>query len=523
MSAQKEFGDFQTPLRLASEVVALVDRLSGKPDRVVEPTAGLGSFLEAAQLQWGAGPKYEGFELNPAYVRETSLRLMKPRATVRQQDFFSADWPSILRASGAKRLLVIGNPPWVTNSALGSLGSQNLPSKANFQGLRGFDAKTGKANFDIAEWMLIRLIESLTPEASIAMLCKTMTARKVLRHFWKTEGGLADAALFLIDAKAHFGAAVDACLFYSHGRRTKKKTARVYADLSTKRRLSEFGLVDGCLVSDVEVYEAYHDIDGGSPYQWRSGIKHDASKIMEFVPSNGHYTNGLDEKVELESEFIYPLLKSSDLGNGRIQPRRFVLITQKRIGDPTAPIREIAPQTWKYLEKHSKQLNARKSTIYDNRPKFSIFGIGDYSFSRWKVAISGLYKSLRFTAVPPYRGRPVMLDDTCYFVTSGSEREANLICDLLNSEPCLKFLSSLSFQDSKRPVTTEILRRISLAGIAKRLSRLPELNEFIVRFETDGERNDRQLDLVMENSKAYRPSHVVSRKAHRAVSLRRAK
>jgi len=39
--------------------------------------------------------------------------------------------------------------------------SENLPKKSNFQGLRGLDARTGKSNFDIAEWMLIRLIEAL--------------------------------------------------------------------------------------------------------------------------------------------------------------------------------------------------------------------------------------------------------------------------------------------------------------------------------------------------------------------------
>ncbi len=214
MSTQKEFGDFQTPLRLASEVVSLIDDLVGKPDRIVEPTAGLGSFLEAAREKWGAKPTYEGFEINPVYVREASARLAERGIVLEQRDFFTADWPGILGAKKSRNLLVLGNPPWVTNSALGSLKSQNLPRKANFQGLRGFDAKTGKANFDIAEWILIRLIESLPPRASIAMLCKTMTARKVLRHFWKTEGGLANAALFLIDANAHFDVSVNACLFF---------------------------------------------------------------------------------------------------------------------------------------------------------------------------------------------------------------------------------------------------------------------------------------------------------------------
>ena len=88
------------------------------------------------------------------------------------------------------RILVIGNPPWVTNSDLGQLGSNNLPTKTNFQGLRGFDARTGKSNFDISEWILVRLIEALPPDGAIAMLCKTMTARKVLRSFLEdmTEG-----------------------------------------------------------------------------------------------------------------------------------------------------------------------------------------------------------------------------------------------------------------------------------------------------------------------------------------------
>ncbi len=523
MSTQKEFGDFQTPLRLASEVVSLIDDLVGKPDRIVEPTAGLGSFLEAAREKWGAKPTCEGFEINPVYVREASARLAERGIVLEQRDFFTADWPGILGAKKSRNLLVLGNPPWVTNSALGSLKSQNLPRKANFQGLRGFDAKTGKANFDIAEWILIRLIESLPPRASIAMLCKTMTARKVLRHFWKTEGGLANAALFLIDANAHFDVSVSACLFFASGQRTDQRTADVFADLSTRRRLSKFGLVDGHLVSDLDAYREFRDIDGGSPYVWRSGIKHDASKIMEFASSGGLYTNGLGENVALESEYVYPLLKSSDLGNGRTVPRRFALITQKKIGDPTDAIREIAPETWRYLEGHSERLIARKSSIYENRPKFSIFGVGEYSFSQWKVAISGLYKSLRFVVVPPHRGRPVMVDDTCYFVPCDSRREANLICDLLNSGPCQRFLSSLSFEDSKRPVTTEILRRISLTAIAKRMDQLDELGEFMGRHKPSKEKGDRQLDIVMERPKEYRKARAANPKALVATSLRRAK
>lgn len=90
------------------------------------------------------------------------------------KDFFGEDWKENLARSAGSKVFVIGNPPWVTNSELGQLGSQNLPEKTNFQGLRGFDARTGKSNFDIAEWMLMRLVEALPSEGVLAVLCKTM-------------------------------------------------------------------------------------------------------------------------------------------------------------------------------------------------------------------------------------------------------------------------------------------------------------------------------------------------------------
>jgi hypothetical protein len=503
MNSQKEFGDFQTPLSLAKEVVALIDALFGAPERVVEPTAGVGTFLDAAQRKWGVHSLYQGFEINPVYV-EASRGLLSNRGIhLEQQDFFKADWKCILNSETVRKVLILGNPPWVTNATLGTVSSVNLPKKTNFQGLRGFDAKTGKANFDIAEWMLIRLMEALSPLGAIAMLCKTMTARKVLKHLWKTQGGFVGSSLFLIDAKRHFDVSVDACLFFATGMRTIDRTANVYSELSTSNAKSEFGLIDGHLVSDVSSYKKYRDLDGDSPYTWRSGIKHDASEIMELEPINDHYQNGFGEDVAIEPHCVYPLLKSSDLGNGRTKARRAVLITQKNIGDKTEVMQRIAPKTWRYLESHASQLDDRKSSIYHNRPRFSIFGIGDYSFSAWKVAISGLYKSLRFVVIPPQEDRPVMVDDTCYFIPCQCEDEAELLSELLNSDVCRKFLASLVFNDSKRPITSEVLRRISLVALARRLNRLDEIAPYIQAGNYSPSYKHGQMSFVMEDKKDY--------------------
>ena len=201
---------------------------------------------------------------------------------------------------------------------------------------------------------------------------------------------------------------------------------------------------------------------------------------MELTPVEGGYKNKLGEIVELEKDYLFPLLKSSDLGNGRTEPRRWVIVTQRKVGQETAGIANIAPKTWAYLIKHADVLDARKSSIYRNMPRFSIFGIGDYSFSPWKVAISGLYKRIHFVTVPPIDGTPTMLDDTCYFIPCGSEEEAEFWQRELNSEDCIRFLESLVFFDAKRPVNIDILRRIDFAALAEIHGILAEARQYLI-------------------------------------------
>ena len=499
MKKIKEFGDFQTPSELANKITALVADIYGNPDLVVEPTAGIGAFLNAANDQWGKACQYEGYEINRDYVVQSSATLKTRGVRFFQRNFFDLNWKQVLNRTDSGKVLVLGNPPWVTNSELGTLGSQNRPKRTNFQRLHGLDARTGKSNFDIAEWMLIRLIEATPPNGAVAMLCKTMTARKVLRHFWKIAEGRKGARLFRIDARAFFAVAVDACLLFLTGVRTNERIATIYDDLCLKSPTRQFGLIDGDLVSNISTYRKLREFGSGSlTYTWRSGIKHDAAKIMEFTRQGVLYQNGLSEIVELEDHCLYPLLKSSDLGNGRVMPRKFVLVPQKNIGDDTSIIEHEAPKTWQYLLDHAATLDKRKSSIYKNRPRFSVFGIGTYSFSQWKVATSGLYKSFSFSVVPPSGNRPVMVDDTCYSIPCNTEAEAHLLRDLLSSKPALAFLRSLVFADAKRPITIDILRRISFVAVAQHLGRLEELAQFI-----HSEEPRRQMTLLMGANSSY--------------------
>jgi hypothetical protein len=186
---------------------------------------------------------------------------------------------------------------------------------------------------------------------------------------------------------------------------------------------------------------------------------------MELAAADQGWTNGLGETVELERSHVYPLLKGSDLANGRLAPRRYVIVPQRRLGEDTGALRTIAPLLWKYLHDHRDQLDARKSSIYVKQPAFSIFGIGDYSFAPYKVAICGLYKRLMFSVIRPHDGQPVMVDDTAYFLPFETEAAAEAAALALGSPPAQAFLQARVFWDAKRPINKALLQSLSLEAL----------------------------------------------------------
>jgi SAM-dependent methyltransferase len=495
-----EFGDFQTPSILARAAADLLTRLGIQPRSIVEPTCGKGSFLAAAAACFPQAASVIGVDINQSHLSVARAVTDGTRVELRHGDFFKFDWQSVVTNAG-EPWLVIGNPPWVTSAELGAIASDNLPEKSNFQGRVGIEAITGKSNFDISEWMLLRYLDWLKGRTgTIAVLCKTAVARKILLHVWKKDVRVRSARIYKIDALAHFGAAVDACFFVLElhsGAHTL--SCDMFNGLDDTIPASTLGFLDGHIITDVSAFNRQRDLLGQeSHYIWRSGIKHDCSKVMELVPTNGGYTNGLNEIETLEDTFLLPMLKSSDIGNGRILCRGVMLVTQQTVGEDTRHICRDAPKTWGYLQRHSALLDKRGSVIYKNKPAFSIFGVGPYSFAPWKIAISGFYKTLKFVKVGPLNERPVVFDDTIYFLPCWSEEEACFIWDLLACDRAREFFHSMVHWDEKRPITVEILKRLSIRKLAASLGREDDYAQFTALKDLPLERAAKAKDAAMK-------------------------
>ena len=113
-------------------------------------------------------------------------------------------------------------------------------------------------------------------------------------------------------------------------------------------------------------------------------------------------------------------------------------------------------------------------SIYEKAPDFSIFGIGEYSFKKYKVAISGFNKTPMFSLV--YGKKTMMLDDTCYFLPFDDYDDAYITMLILNSKLVKKFLENIAFLDSKRPFSKKVLKRIDIHKCLELLS-LQDLKE----------------------------------------------
>ena len=482
-----EFGDFQTPDYLAHQVTQTLKALEIQPQSVIEPSCGTGAFLFAAVDFFPTSSQFIGVDINQAHLDAVCTKIITKSITAPIKticaSFFDVDWFGILNDL-PEPILIIGNPPWVTSAELGRLNSYNLPKKSNFNKINGLDALTGKSNFDISEWMMLQHLKWLKGRRGIiAMLCKTAVARKVLFYAWKHDNFIQAARIYKIDAFKYFKATVDACLcIIEVGNIIKPKICYFFEHFLDKKPSDTINYYDGRVIADLVNYKKWQHLRGvDKNYIWRSGIKHDCSKVMELIKIGLEYRNGNGVIVSLEDNYIYPLLKSSDVANGRVHNcRKYMLITQHYIGEDTKKIEEQAPKIWCYLQENAAVFSKRSSSVYKKRPEFSIFGVGSYTFYPWKVAISGLYKRLDFYAVPSIKSRPVVFDDTVCFLPCFSEEEAYFITELLNSSVARTFFNSMIFWGNKRPITIDLLKQLNLHYLAREINRE---NEYIYYIE----------------------------------------
>ena len=469
MSGKREYGDYQTPIDFAEKVCTyLKDYRHIKPSAIVEPTCGVGSFLESSLLF--EANEYYGIEINPEYCDTCRKKINDSRVKIINSDFFTFSSKALIQDK--RQILVIGNPPWITNSTLSALGSNNLPIKANFKGLKGIDAITGASNFDICEYIILQLInEYKDTNTVISMLCKTSVARNIFKELKRNYINFLSCDILEFNAAKVFGISASACVLIIQlsEKTVSSNKCNVYDFEKPDIVKSQFGYSDGQFYSKLD--SDTENFDGRCCFEWRQGVKHDCSKVMELTLRNMVLQNGQKEIVHIEDDIVFPLIKSSMFKVPVIHSfSKYVIVTQKKAREETGHLEQDVPKTWKYLNDNIELFESRKSSVYRGAPPFSMFGVGDYSYSKYKVGVSGFYKKPLFSVLFSDDGKPVMTDDTSYFICFENYDLAYVAMLLLNSNKVQNFLTRIAFLDAKRPYTKKVLERIDFDKIVESLT-----------------------------------------------------
>lgn len=161
----------------------------------------------------------------------------------------------------------------------------------------------------------------------------------------------------------------------------------------------------------------------------------------------------IEEKVE--HDLIYPSLRGSDIKRWGVEQKIFIFLTHDMCnGKPIteSQFKNNFPRTYSYFTKFKKDLLSieAKSTkkLREQKAFYSMFGIGDYTFSNFKVVWQRMSNDI-FAAVvseikTPFGYKKVTPLDTTSFFAISNETEAHYLCAIINSTLIRDFIKSFS-------------------------------------------------------------------------------
>ena len=421
--------------------------------------------------------------------------------------------------------VVAGNPPWIAWDNLPAdyrSRTERLWRRYNLFHLTGSAARHGGAKKDLSELIFYASCDRLKPNGRIGfVLPKSL-------FFTLAAGGfrrwtLTDGEPVKIESVEDFSRlnlfgtpAAKACVVTaSKGDRTSYPVK--YTDLhsiksATKEKttlsavpqmkeksswaqpsdpadpLSVWSVFES---QSVPILSSQHGIrrDKSSPYIARLGANSGGANgvywltVLDVVDENcvrvrnlaqRSKKNVLEVETVIESALLYPLARWKSVGKGALNlDETVILVVQDpiaRTGLSRELLQEKYPLTLEYLLQFEELLSSRAAQKrFQSRGEFySMYNVGQYTFSDWKCVWRRMDSRIRAAAVGPRSvaglpPRPVFPQETCVFIPAQSEPEALYLSAVMNSSAVNALACSTSCAGGKSFGSPNLLSRIPLA------------------------------------------------------------
>jgi hypothetical protein len=229
---------------------------------------------------------------------------------------------------------------------------------------------------------------------------------------------------------------------------------RVAVVKKVARPVSPHKITSPWITGTVDELSAITKCFGASAYQGRYGTHCHASGIYwvsvlgkpsrqkVLIQNLGDVGKTKFPSIEhrVDAQFVHPLARGRDVDKWSINPRCSMILPQDKHNPAKAVseslLRQKFPDTFGYLKEFEKSLRARSGYRKFFRPGidpfYSVYNVGDYTFSKFKVLWREVANDLR-AAVSDGGNVIVIPDHTLVSVATESSDEAHYLCGMLNT------------------------------------------------------------------------------------------
>lgn len=501
---RRTLGQFHTPEWLVTDVLGELDEGLRLRGRILDPGCGSGVFVRLLlreRLERGMAPDEAlqglyGIEVDPLAVLiarfSITLEFLRQGVTPPSDVPSPIHWgDAVLGASfGAERNALpkvealVGNPPWVGWDVLSRDYRDRLRKRVldrlDLYESEGFLSRLGGASDDLLHvFTSVTIDRHLARDGQVLYLVKrslfdNVTGRDFRRLRLRRRAGSSRslAVLHVQDLSGlgkifDDGAGATALLHLVADRATSFPIPwdeRVDRDGTMRRghaqpARDEEGAPWRIVWDDGECAP---DLEGENAYaaRIRHGLKHDAEDVfaLEVVERSGDLVICRDETgtFEIESDLVFPYLKSRHVRAFSILGHGHVLLPQQRAGmDNEAWLREHRPCAYTYLRRHAGRLAQRRSSVYRKGVFYGLFGLGEYSFAPWRVAWCSMGEDPRFVVSgsreDAFLGpRAPIFDSVHYTIAFESDDAPHYLAAYLNAAPVRERLKANGGRSKRR-------------------------------------------------------------------------
>ncbi|MEF8900236.1 MAG: N-6 DNA methylase [Halovenus sp.] len=236
---------------------------------------------------------------------------------------------------------------------------------------------------------------------------------------------------------------------------------------------------------------------GECAHEIRHGLKDDAKDV--FGIERG-------QLATLESDHVYPYIASRHVVKYGLFGYDLHLVPLRKANeDNEAELRRTCPDTYEYLAANREALEDRSSTWLEDGPFYNVFGLGEYTWSPYKVVWCRLGFKPDFAVVSTvddaeFGEKQVVPGDHYMFIPTGNKTEAHFLCGLLNSAVYQRSLGEIASK-GKSSLSKAVVSQLALpayrdTGTSRRLAELSMRAHDVVAANTDVSKrayNDRSI------------------------------